>query len=120
MERMSQKRPVSPFRVAFWRLLGGAVLVIAPFHRVVVSGNSMYPTLKNRENYVADRLYWRLTGLQREDIVVFREGKDDVVKRLVGMPADILQLEFAPGTRYIQFVRNLTVDPKARKPPADN
>ena len=52
---MSQKRPVSPFRVAFWCLLVGAVLLIAPFHRVVISGNSMSPTLKNGENYLADR-----------------------------------------------------------------
>jgi signal peptidase I len=120
IREMSHKHPVHPLRIAFWCLLVGAVLLIAPFHRVKISGNSMYPTLKNGENYVADRLYWRWTGLERNDIVIFREGKDEVVKRLVGLPSDILQLEYSPDGRQIVHVRNLTVNPKLRQPPAAN
>src|SRR5438093_12662709 len=112
MREMSTRHPVHPLRVAFWCLLVGAVLLIAPFHRVKISGNSMYPTLKNGENYVADRVYWRWTGLERNDIVVFREGKDEVVKRLVGLPSDLLQLEYSTDGRRIVHVRNLTINPK--------
>jgi len=61
-----------------------------------------------------------LTGLQRDDIVVFREGKDELVKRLVGMPADVLQLEYIPDTPIIRVVRNLTVSPGLRQPAADH
>ena len=81
---MSGKHGVHPLRVGFWSLLLGAALIVLPFKRVVIDGNSMFPTLKNGETYLVDRLYWRITGLQRDDIVVFREGKDeyDIVVRL--------------------------------------
>jgi signal peptidase I len=115
---MADQRPVSPFRVASWCLVVGAVLLIAPFRQVEISGHSMYPTLEDGERYLADRLYWRLTGLQRNDVVVFREGKDELVKRLVGMPSDILQLDYGPDGRTIMAVRNLTASPSLREPPA--
>lgn len=115
-----KKHPVHPLRVGFWSLILGVLFIVVPFKRVVISGKSMLPTLKNGESYLVDRLYWRLTGLQRNDLVVFREGKDELVKRLVGMPADILQLEYVPGTRTIWAVRNLTVSPGLRQPGADH
>jgi signal peptidase I len=119
---MIKMQPVPPLRAGFWSLILGVVFIVVPFKHVVIDGNSMYPTLKNGASYLVDRLYWRQTGLQRDDIVVFRQGKDELVKRLVGMPADILQLEYVPGTRtnIIRAVRNLTVSPSLRQPSADN
>jgi hypothetical protein len=79
-DRQSERRLVHPLRVGFWSLLVGVVLICVPFKRVVVWGNSMHPTLKDGESYLVDRGYWRLTGLQRDDIVVFRLANDELCR----------------------------------------
>jgi len=54
IDRMLSTRPVHPLRMGFWSLILGVLFIVVPFKRVVISGNSMFPTLKNGESYLVD------------------------------------------------------------------
>lgn len=103
----SQPRVLVPiWRWGFWSFMLGAVLIVAPFRRVQVVGHSMDPTLHNGEMVLVDRIYYRLTGLYRMDLVVMHHDGEDWVKRLVGLPGDRIALVYGPdGT--IDGVLNL-------------
>ncbi len=56
------------------------------FDHIVVSGSSMNPTLSNGEFGISDKLVFKLTGLNRFDVVVIEIDDDKLVKRIVGLP----------------------------------
>lgn len=55
-----------------------------------ISGNSMYPGLKNGERVIISKVF-SLTKLKRFDIVIFRspELKRRIVKRIIGLPGEL-------------------------------
>jgi signal peptidase I len=74
----------------------------------------MEPTLPDGSTYLLDQFYWKLGGIRRDDIVVVRHREEKWVKRLIGMPGDVLQLEY--GRRgWIVRLDNLTVNPALRR-----
>ena len=76
------------------RLLSRAV-VFATSARVVVTGWSMYPTLVAGEYVLFNRLAYVRRSPIRGDVVLVRgllEGKKAVIKRVVGIPGDTVQL----------------------------
>jgi signal peptidase I len=93
-------------------------LGLMPFRLLKISGQSMEPTLNHGETYLLDQVYWRPGGLRRDDIVVVRHDEEKWVKRLVGMPGDLLQITFREDGS-ISDIANLTVNPEWRREAPD-
>ena len=69
------------------------VLVAEPF---VVSGNSMVPTFENANYLIVDKLSYKLSEPQRDDVVVFKYPKDQTkffIKRIIGLPNEIVDIK---------------------------
>lgn len=60
-----------------------------------VSGNSMEPTLHDKEQIIAEKLTVNITTLNRKDIVIFNDPTDPtklVVKRIIGLPGETVRI----------------------------
>ncbi|MBF8267896.1 MAG: lepB [Dehalococcoidia bacterium] len=71
------------------------VLVFATAARVVVTGGSMHPALDSGEYVLFNRLAYLRRRPKRGDVVLLRGvqgGKGAMVKRVVGIPGDSVQL----------------------------
>ena len=85
-------------------LFFGIAFLIVQFvgERTVVSGESMYPTLRDGDNLVVDKLSYRFTDPKRYDIIVFpfryQEGTF-YIKRVIGLPGETVQIQ--DGNIYI-------------------
>ncbi len=74
--------------------------------RLIPTG-SMIPTIKIGEKVLVDHLFYKLNGIHREDVVVFKptdrlkaEGyTDDFIKRVIGMSGDVIKV--VNGTVYV-------------------
>lgn len=66
--------------------------------RTVVDGDSMYPTLKNGDNLIVNKIGYRLHDPKRFDVIVFpykepATGKEVYyIKRIIGMPGEEIQI----------------------------
>lgn len=76
----------------FLLLVGVRLMTISPF---MVEGQSMDPTLYDKELFLIDKKVEADAGLQRGDIVVFNTDADDYfyVKRVIGLPGETVRLE---------------------------
>ncbi len=57
----------------------------------VVSGDSMYPNIKNGDYLIVDQISYKFKGLNRGDVVVFRYPNDPsehFIKRVIGLPGE--------------------------------
>ena len=70
--------------------------VITP---IKVNGNSMYPTLEDQDIMILDIISYKLHGLQRFDIAVINQGKELIIKRVIGLPGE--KVEYKKGKLYI-------------------
>ncbi len=64
--------------------------------RFRVEGDSMFPALHSGEYVLVDRIGYRLTGLQRGDVIVFQYPygpERDFIKRVIGLPGDVIDIE---------------------------
>ena len=88
------------------------VLLIYSVRVATVTGGSMEPSLHEGSRIVFDRLTVRFTGINRGDVIVFRNPKDagiTEVKRVVGLPGERVLIEGGtisvtpPGGRLQEF-----------------
>lgn len=82
-----------------------AALFIVTFigQRVEVDGQSMEPTLQDRDNLICDKLSYRFSDPERYDIVIIYpdEEKDKRwIKRVIGLPGEEVFID-NDGTIYI-------------------
>ena len=79
------------------------ILLIKNFciDKVIISGESMLPTLKNENVCLMKK--WGVSNIKRYDIVIAKTDKKYVVKRVVGMPNDTVQIK--DNTVYINGKR---------------
>ena len=72
---------------------------------IVISGESMWPTLRPGEFQIAHRWLASLQGYHRGDIALIRDRDDDQlsVKRIIALPNDLLQ--FKAGNVYVNGSR---------------
>ena len=89
-----------------WSLL--IVAAVAAFiliflgQRTRVEGSSMYPTLEDKDNLIADKLSYRFNEPERFDIVVFPykyKKHTHYIKRIIGLPGETVQIK--DGKIYI-------------------
>jgi len=82
-------------------------LVIRPFvvQAFFIPSESMVPTLRPQDRILVNKFIYRLNEARRGDIIVFeappeaREGdaKRDFVKRLIGLPGDLIEIKSGDG-----------------------
>ena len=73
-------------------LIGIIVFFINAFFYQIcfVRGNSMYPTLKNGEMVLAKKFN---LNLQYDNIIIIKKGNNIIIKRLVGLPNDVVKID---------------------------
>lgn len=58
-----------------------------------VDGTSMVPTLEDGDQVIINVLATKIGTVNRFDIVVFEHGKDHLVKRVIGLPMETIELK---------------------------
>ncbi len=66
---------------------------------VIVSGDSMVPTLKNKQLLLLNKIDYRFNNINRFDIVVIRVDKNEIIKRVIGLPGETI--EYRNNSLYI-------------------
>lgn len=66
---------------------------------VIVSGTSMEPTLKNKQILLLNKITYKSNDIERFDIVVINKGKEEIIKRVIGLPGE--SVEYRNNTLYI-------------------
>ena len=70
-------------------ILGGVILIrtfiVTP---VIVSGDSMKPNLHNGDLLLERKIGYNSTNIKRFDIVVIKEDKEEIIKRIIGLPGE--------------------------------
>ena len=70
-----------------------------------ISGDSMYPTLVDKEQIIAEKISTKFKPLEREEIVIFKHPENQkklLVKRVIGLPGETIQIK--DGQIYINGV----------------
>ena len=57
---------------------------------VIVSGDSMVPTLENKQLLLLNKINYKFNDIQRFDIVVIKKDKKEIIKRVIGLPGENL------------------------------
>ncbi|WP_443082215.1 signal peptidase I [Terrisporobacter sp.] len=78
-----------------------AISITAVIQPTIVSGQSMYPTLENKDYLIVNKLAYNRELPNRGDIIVFktsliddeRNEKKNLVKRIIALPGDHLVIE---------------------------
>lgn len=66
---------------------------------VIVSGDSMDPTLKDKELLLLNKINYRVNDIKRFDIVVIRHENKEIIKRVIGLPGE--EVLYRNNTLYI-------------------
>lgn len=80
-------------------VFAGAIFVVCYlllFQPNQVSGSSMYPTFKDQEYILTDKISYRFGQPKYEDVVVFKSPKNpdiDFIKRIIGLPGDKIKVQ---------------------------
>lgn len=81
-------------------ILGGVILIrtfiVTP---VIVSGDSMKPNLHNGDLLLERKINYNSTNIKRFDIVVIKEGKEEIIKRIIGLPGE--QISYKNNKLYV-------------------
>ena len=62
------------------------VIYVASLQQIV--GPSMSPTFNNKDIAILNKLHYRLFDVKRFDIVVVDDGREPIVKRIIGLPGE--------------------------------
>ena len=64
------------------------------FSPIKVNGTSMYPTLKDGDIMILNEIGYYLNGLNRFDIVVVNNGGEKIIKRVIGLPGEVVEYKY--------------------------
>ena len=76
-----------PYLIVILVILLIKKFVVTP---VIVSGDSMYSTLHDKDVMILNRLY-KPKDIKRYDIIVIRYNKKNIIKRVIGLPGDTIE-----------------------------
>ena len=85
--------------VACAALLFGAAMLRQYYQLTIVVGESMLPTLRPGELLLVDRRAYTQESPRRGDIIMARYGQDLILKRIVGLPGE--EVEVRRGVLYV-------------------
>lgn len=63
------------------------VFIVTP---VIVSGDSMVPTLEDKQLLLLNKINYRINDIKRFDIVVIRRDEKEIIKRVIGLPGETI------------------------------
>ena len=66
---------------------------------VIVVGDSMLPTLKEGNILLLNKLNYKLSEIERYDVVVVKIKKEELIKRIIGLPGE--HIEYKDNVLYI-------------------
>ena len=66
---------------------------------VIVSGDSMVPTLKDKQLLLLNKINYKLNDIERFDIVVIKIDNKEIIKRVIGLPGE--NILYRSNTLYI-------------------
>lgn len=74
---------------------------------VIVVGDSMYPTLKEKQVLLLNKIDYVFNDIERYDIVVINVGKSEIIKRVIGLPGE--NIEYRDNVLYINGKEEKTI-----------
>ena len=66
---------------------------------VIVSGDSMLPTLKENQLLLLNKASYYINDIKRYDIVVIKRENDEIIKRVIGLPGEVI--EYRDNVLYV-------------------
>ena len=60
---------------------------------VIVVGDSMVPTLKENQILLLNKIDYQFNEIERYDIVVIKVGKSEIIKRVIGLPGEKIEIK---------------------------
>lgn len=66
---------------------------------VIVVGDSMYPTLDDGQILLLNKIDYKFNDIERFDIVVIKLEKNEIIKRIIGLPGETV--EYRNNVLYI-------------------
>ncbi len=95
-------------RVIFSFLIIGAiiyaVLSLRPYR---VDGDSMLPNLKPEQISIVDRISTKISPVKRGEVIVYRDASGIRIKRVIGLPWELLQISEGSVYTLINSTQNL-------------
>ena len=87
--------------LALWSIISFLVFSRYGVSPVVITGESMFPTLKPGECYIAHHWLPLIRGYHRGDLVLFRDNDDHdlSIKRIIALPHD--RIQFKQGRVFV-------------------
>lgn len=83
----------------FMSSIFGVVVIASVLYSVIalrpyfVSWDSMYPTLLHGHIIIVDRIIPKFSGIHRSDLIVYESDNGARIKRVIGLPQEILILD---------------------------
>lgn len=93
--------------ISFIKEIGSYILVILLIifiknyivSPIRVNGTSMYPTLQDKDIMLLNKISYRFKDIERFDIVVIDYEDEYLIKRVIGLPGEII--EYKNNTLYV-------------------
>lgn len=64
-----------------------------------VNGESMYPTLHEKDIMILNKIHYRFNEIERFDIVVIKTDQNYLIKRVIGLPGE--HIEYKNNILYV-------------------
>jgi signal peptidase I len=98
--KQNRKRAITGFGVLLLCLLGFAIYFHLTFTTVVVSGESMLPTLKSGQRVLTSKAYWLVGPIKEKDVVVIRDDGPTgyIIKRVYKMAGQVVDWALVPDS----------------------
>ncbi|MBC8064739.1 MAG: signal peptidase I [Chlorobia bacterium] len=98
--KSTRKRAITGFGVILLFLLAFALYFHFTFTTVVVSGDSMLPTLKNGQRVLTSKAYWLVGPIGVKDVVVIKDDGPTgyIIKRVYRMPGEVVEWYNVPDS----------------------
>lgn len=86
----------------FWYIIILIVVILVKsfvVSTVRVNGNSMYPTLHNKDLMILNKIKYNFKNVERFDIVVVKYENHYIIKRVIALPGEVI--EYKDNVLYI-------------------